>query len=245
MINPADPQNNLRGTSDAFLSRFDTSGNGPLWSKQFGSDAGDGGRTVATDSNGNAYVGGSGNGDCMLAKYDRTGAQVWLKQFGSSSDSELVNDVVVDANGNVFLAGFTSGALSGGTADPNDDAFLAKYSTEGAYQWVRQFGVSGREDNANGITLNNSDQPCVVGTTSGPLFAVNSDNSPNAFLVCYSDDGNPASVGRQFAPSSTGAANANSVALGPAGLMLAGTVWGAFLNLQSRGETDGFIMLVR
>ena len=80
----------------------------------------------------------AGSHDAFLAKYDSSGEQLWVRQFGSAAYEEL-ESVATDLDGNVYVAGHTQGSLAGVNAG-SYDAFLAKYDSSGEQLWVRQFG---------------------------------------------------------------------------------------------------------
>jgi hypothetical protein len=92
------PLNTSAGSNDAFLVKFDDTGD-RKWIKQFGTTFGDSANSVTTDSNNNIYVAGStggvfssntsaGSNDAFLVKFDDTGDRKWIKQFGTTgSDS--------------------------------------------------------------------------------------------------------------------------------------------------------------
>ena len=94
--------------SDAFVAKLDGDGN-MLWLRQFGTPAHDGSWSSAADAEGNVYVTGDTNGklagtsagayDAFLAKYDGSGALLWLRQLGTSA-SEAGRSVAVDGSGN-------------------------------------------------------------------------------------------------------------------------------------------------
>ena len=110
------------GSVDAFLTKFDTSGN-ELWTEQLGTAYTDGSNAVATDSAGNVYISGitagdlggtnAGANDAFLTKYDASGNLQWSRQIGTISDDRSYS-VAVDSSGNIFISGFTRGDLNGG-----------------------------------------------------------------------------------------------------------------------------------
>ncbi len=122
------------GSADAFLSKFDASGN-ELWRRQIGTSSGDISWSVAVDAAGNAYISGytrgslggtnAGNYDAFLSKFDASGNELWSEQIGTSS-YDYSFAVAVDAAGNAYISGRTEGSLGGPNAGGND-AFLVKY----------------------------------------------------------------------------------------------------------------------
>ena len=91
---------------------------------------------MAVDSSDNVYIGGytsgnltrapsAGSYDIWLAKYDTSGTQQWIVQFGTST-SDYLNAMAVDSSDNVYIAGYTYGALTGSNAG-SSDIWLTKY----------------------------------------------------------------------------------------------------------------------
>src|SRR2546427_309815 len=142
------PGQTSAGSGDAFLRKYDASGN-VLWTRQFGSSDFDQADNVAVDASG-AYVAGvtagafpgqtsAGSADAFVIKYDTSGNVLWTRQFGSSS-YDLAWGMALDASG-AYVAGRTGGA-SGYEPDPSDDAFVRKYDAGGNLQGADQLGSS-------------------------------------------------------------------------------------------------------
>jgi hypothetical protein len=120
----------------SFLARYDAAGN-QQWVRSFsGQSFPPLAMSVAADSAGHAFVAGFtpgsfagqtsvGGFDAFALEYDRGGAQLWVRQFGSP-ESEDVRGVAVDDGGNVYVAGHTSGAFPGQTFLGGADAFLVR-----------------------------------------------------------------------------------------------------------------------
>ena len=123
-------------------------------------DGGVRGYGLAVDEDENCYVAGSllgatalfganvatnvamGRSDVFVAKFDRHGSNLWVKTAGGDQ-SEEGRGIAVDKCGNVYVAGHinspvaTFGATNL-TRQGNQDAFLAKYDTDGNFVWVQQ-----------------------------------------------------------------------------------------------------------
>ena len=79
---------------------------------------------VYTDPSGNTYVAGyvlgvvdpsqvsNGGYDAFVIKYDSSGNQKWVQQFGSNL-GDFALAVTADTSGNVYVAGYTFGSLGG------------------------------------------------------------------------------------------------------------------------------------
>jgi hypothetical protein len=167
------------GSVDVWVAKYDTTGK-QQWIDQFGSSDYDYSNGIATDSNGNIYLTGytrgdlegqnAGSDDAWFAKYDTTGKQQWIDQFGSLND-DYSNGIATDSNGNIYLTGYTQGNLEGQNAG-NRDFWVAKYDTTGKQQWIEQFGTSGVDD-SNGIAMDSSDNIYLTGYTNGNLEGQN------------------------------------------------------------------------
>ena len=165
------------GLSDIFLAKFDSSGN-QLFIKQLGTTGFDIGYGVAVDSTGNVYVTGSTEGtlgasafglsDIFLAKFDSSGNQLFIKQFGTTG-FDIGYGVALDSSGNVYVTGSTEGTL-GASAFGLSDIFLAKFDSSGNNIFIQQLGTTGR-DIGYGITLDSSANAFITGSTEGILGA--------------------------------------------------------------------------
>jgi hypothetical protein len=183
------------GGADAFIAKYDASGN-VLWTKQIGSSGGDAGWGIATDGFGNVFISGStsgsldgpnaGNYDGFVSKFNASGTQQWTRQFGSTKE-DLVNSISADALGNVYISGLTKGALIGASLGESD-AFVKKYDSQGNAQWTKQFGTV-RSDNSLGVSVDGQGNVYVTGYNSGDFNVPNPDFA-NAFLNKLDTDGN-------------------------------------------------------
>jgi hypothetical protein len=150
---------------------------------------------VATDVDGNVYIAGYTDGslgrpnlgdyDAWLAKYSAHGALRWNRQLGTAK-GDITFGVATDGDGNVYIAGSTSGSLAG----PNQgvhDAWVAKYSTNGALGWKRQLGTAVL-DGASGVATDGAGNVYIGGHTFGSLGGPQRGNS-DAWVAKYSATG--------------------------------------------------------
>lgn len=124
------------------------------WIRQFGTENDDCGMVLAIDTSGNLYVAGmtsgtfpgqtsSGAQDVFLAKFNPAGCQLWVRQFGTSRH-DFGNGVAVDTWGNIYVSGFTQGGTFPGQVNlGGEDAFLAKYDSNGNQIWIRVWNGPG------------------------------------------------------------------------------------------------------
>lgn len=170
-------------TGDAFLARYSRSGS-LLWLRQFGTATADTATAVSVSSLGDVYVVGITNGnldgthpinvsnDGFIARYDRNGDRLWLKQFGTSTASdERTTAVTATSTGQVYLTGTTTGNIDG-LHDPNasTDAVVARYDRTGSRAWVKQIGTdNGSDETATSLGVGPSGELFVAGSTTGNL----------------------------------------------------------------------------
>lgn len=184
------------GASDAFLTRYDSSGD-RKWTINIGSNKNDVGYGVSIDNLGSAYVAGGINGsyglvdqataDAFVYKYDVNGNQTWARTFGTSTTDEA-RDVVGDSSGNVFVAGLTLGNLAGTNAG-NADVFVSKFNAQGDQLWTRQIG----SNQFDGVFAAATDAPgnvFVVGSTYGSFGGPNPGTLEDVFVAKFDASGN-------------------------------------------------------
>ena len=141
------------GGIDAFISKFDASGNF-VWAKRMGGTLDDGGVSIALDASGNIYTTGLfkgtvdfdpgtssfnltsvGDYDIFISKLDASGNFVWATCFGGTL-SDNANSIALDVSGNILSTGYFNGTAdfdpSGGifnlTSAGSYDIFLSKMS---------------------------------------------------------------------------------------------------------------------
>jgi formylglycine-generating enzyme required for sulfatase activity len=185
------------GNGDAFLNKFDSSGN-LIWARQFGTTKGDGAWGVSADGAGSVYAAGYTFGslggpnvfsdrDAFLSRFDDAGNLLWSRQLGTSSQLDQAFGVTADKIGNVFITGETTGDLAGPNVGGND-AFVSKYDSTGNLIWTRQLGTSA-DDRGSGVSADGLGNVYVSGETGGDLSG-NSFGNTDAFLGKYDSQGN-------------------------------------------------------
>ncbi|MGE0636948.1 MAG: gliding motility-associated C-terminal domain-containing protein [Bacteroidia bacterium] len=154
-------QNALGGNNDAFLVKFDASGN-RLWATYYGGTGEEYGYGVATDLFGNVLLTGitlstsaiasggfqntfGGMTDAFLVKFDTNGNRLWATYYGGE-DEDSGYDIVTDISRNIYLVGNTyslSDIASNGfqnTFGGLTDAFLVKFDSNGNRIWATYYG---------------------------------------------------------------------------------------------------------
>ena len=157
------------GTDDAFLAKFNSSGN-LLWGTYYGGGGYDVSYGVTTDGAGCAYIAGytsstsgiatagahqtsyqGGQNDIFVTKFDTSGKLRWGTYYGGTL-SDAATGIAADKSGNIFISGFsvstsgisTAGAFqtsySGGSGTPC--SVFAEFDTSGTLKYGTYFGSS-------------------------------------------------------------------------------------------------------
>lgn len=223
------------GEGDIWLVKYDGVGN-QQWLRQWGSDKNDNDRVIAVDGSGNVLVGGetygavgvlnAGESDVWLVKYDSTGVQQWLRQWGSSQ-RESLNWLVVDVSDNVYVTGETYGDLGGPNAG-GGDAWLAMYDSTGSQQWLQQWGTA-TGDLGLALAADARANVYLTGWTHGDLQGSNA-GGVDVFLAKFNP---PRKVPLVFVP---GMAGSYLVDLNP-GLFLPEERWPGIGSLSTLHNT--------
>ncbi len=187
------------GSDDAFISKRTSTG-ALEWTRVVGTSTYDDARATAWDTAGHAYTAGftwgslptftnAGGADLFLARYDASGTQTLLRQWGTGGN-DLAYDMEVDVSGNIYLTGYTTGNLGGETNNGFEDAFLTKLDSSGNVLWTRLFGGTGGEV-SNALALDAAGQVWIGGSSSAlPEGDVDPGSIPSdAFLALYDSAG--------------------------------------------------------
>lgn len=144
------------------------------------------GESLAVDSSGNVYVTGffqstatfgtgslssAGGSDIFVAKYTNTGILQWVQKAGGTG-MDIGRDIAVDATGNVYVTGHFQNTFNFGTtsltSSGGSDIFVAKYDTDGTFQWVQKAGAAG-DDSGKGIAVAPAGDVYVTGQFLGAV----------------------------------------------------------------------------
>ncbi|MBW2523387.1 MAG: hypothetical protein JRI23_04405 [Deltaproteobacteria bacterium] len=146
---------------DVYVAKLSPTGS-HLWSKRYGDTEHQVAMAVAVDPSDNVYLGGIfagtidfGGGysvtaidgdDLFVAKLDSAGNTLWAYSYGGVAGQDI-HDIDVDSAGNLIVTGDFENTLTFGTDVLTSvdlwDGFVAKFDTDGAYQWSLAFGGTG------------------------------------------------------------------------------------------------------
>lgn len=184
------------GQTDGFVAKYDSAGN-YQWVRRIAGTLSDYVWGVALDTSENIFITGYYNStsvtfedpvapvqsltstdpaDIYFAKYDRGGICQYARVFAGGATSNVVGQAIgVDVNNDIYITGsffgtcdFNAGAGTANlTANVCTDAFLAKYTNDGTYTWVRAFGgnstTTGQNDNAYSLNFTASGNIIIGG----------------------------------------------------------------------------------
>jgi hypothetical protein len=179
-----------------------------------GSTKQDQGTAIATDASGNVFVAGTyvndlkvgstdldsdedGGYNVFLVKYNSVGEPQWAKSAVTEDGQMIATGISLDGDGNIYVTGnFTVDATFGDTKQTGgeaNDIFLAKYSKDGAFQWVKTFGSEGA-DTSFEIRTDASGNTYMTGSFMGEISfgetTLTSLGDGDIFLAKINKDGN-------------------------------------------------------
>ncbi len=197
-----------------YFTKIDSIGNN-LWEKQFisGSPT-DGGFSIICDSENNVLIAGAFREtihfqdtiltaldvcDIFIVKFDNDGEFIWAKSEGGNS-WDWGYSLCVDINDNLYVTGYfyETAYFSGHTVTANysSDIFIAKYTSDGQFVWIKHYG--GEEDffanSGNSIIADSNSNIYVTGRFGGNIsfgnYNFTSDGSRDVFLMKMDLNGN-------------------------------------------------------
>jgi hypothetical protein len=234
------------GGLDIFLAKFDSSGN-RIFTQQFGTNQDDIGYGVVPDNSGKIYITGSTKGilgsssfgllDVFLAKFNSSGVNQLIVQFGSGQD-DVGYSIGLSGVDNIYITGSTAGNLPGNTSSGLTDIFLAKFNSSGTNQFLHQLGTTG-SDIGKSVAVDGVGDVYVVGSTEGELLGNSAFGLSDIFLVKFNSSG-VTQFARQLGTPS------NDIAYGLAiqgmGTYITGATEGNLDGNTSFGQADVFLV---
>ncbi len=207
----------VSSSTDVFVKQYTTAG-ALVWTRRLGSEAGINDYatsiTYSAKDGGAIYVTGYTNGlipagvqgrtgarnaqkDVFLAKFKTNGVLQWTSMFGSSLD-DVAWGVATEqisghnkSDGDVYVVGSAKSALPTAAMMGGDDAFVARFDSNGNRFWIKQFGT-GSADIARGVAIDSDANVYVAGDTAGTLSGRTGGTpggNSDIFLAKYTDTG--------------------------------------------------------
>jgi len=186
------------GGRDVFVTKFNSTGTGLIYSTYLGGSNDDVGSAIAIDADGNAYVAGTtfssnfplknaarGNyagsstgtygGDAFITKINPAGSGlIYSTYLGGSSDDTALS-ITADSSGSAYVTGITASSnfpVQGGiqgSLKGSTDAFAAKLTASGAIAYSTYLG-GGDQDQGFGIAADSAGNAYIAGSTSSVDF---------------------------------------------------------------------------
>lgn len=147
------------------------------WAKNLGGTGDDRANIIQTDGSGNVYVAGaysgtvdfgtgpsssSGDLDLFLAKYDASGAALWLVNGGDVFD-DVILGMAVDNAGNAYVCGYGE-IVSDGSSRAS---YVSKIANDGTVEWSHILTSDADYTAAYGISIDDSGNAYVSGHFMG------------------------------------------------------------------------------
>jgi uncharacterized repeat protein (TIGR01451 family) len=189
------PDTTPNGGGEAFVAKVNPSGTGLVYAGYIGGSSGDGGRGIAVDAEGGAYVTGwtgsreatfpvtggpdttfnGGGVDAFVAKVNPDGTGLLYAGYLGGSENDVGQDLALDAGGNAYVTGWTnsSEATFPATGGPetafsggDSDAFVAKVSSAGTGLVYAGYIGGLESDYGEGVALDAGGSAYVTGWTN-------------------------------------------------------------------------------
>jgi hypothetical protein len=133
----------------------------------------------------------NGAQDIFIQKLGPNGQLLWAKKIGGTT-YDSANDVVTNAMGEVYVTGVYTNTVDFDpsfsthleTTDGNVGAFVLKLDPNGNFLWVCAFGGTASSGQGRSITLDENENPVVIGVWGGtvdfdPLLGTQFETLPN------------------------------------------------------------------
>ncbi len=231
------------GTWDVWLARYAEDGS-RTWIKQFGTESVDYLGTITADGAGGFFACGATFGDlagphhfgadAWLGRFDANGDELWMIQFGVSTD-DWAWCMSPDGAGGVFVGGWTRGAL--GTKHFGERvAWVGRFDGDGNPLWLRQIGTS-TTDETFAVTADGEGGVFATGRTWGALGSLHTGES-DVWVARFDAGGAQVSLS-QFGSGALDRVHA-MMPDGRGGVMLAGSTDGRF-GATTGGARDAWV----
>jgi hypothetical protein len=215
-VNPYDGSYN--GSEDVFVTKFNSTGDGLIYSTYLGGSYKDNAEGIAVDDSGCVYVSGwthsadfptvnpydgsyNGSWDAFVTKFNSAGNGLVYSTYLGGTDIENGRQIAVDSSGHAYVTGhtyspdFPTVSPYDGSYNGSADVFVTKFNSTGnGLIYSTYLGGSG-EDDALGIAVDNSGLAYVTGfTTSSNFPTINAydstqDGYSDVFMAIISDSG--------------------------------------------------------
>lgn len=168
---------------DGWLAKFNGAGT-RLWGTYYGGELSDKFNSLVVGLSGNIYAVGFSNSlssslatpgaykealaasdsaDALLVKFNTDGIRQWGTYFGATKHDEG-GGIAIDQLENVFISGTSGPSPVYNLPGENSDVFLAKFNTNGVFQWSTYFGGTDN-DLSQAVVVDHAQNVVLSGTT--------------------------------------------------------------------------------
>lgn len=253
------------------ISSLFTNAQGWMWAKHFTGAGQNQPIDLITDASGNSYAYGnftstvnqdalsltcSGPQDIFIAKYNKQGECLWLKQFGGTSSETAISISLSNDENFIYFTGQTNSnpcSFEGNniTTTGLNDIFLAKYATDGTFQWVKNIAYGADQQVFGNFAVDNNNNIILTGhfltsvTFYGGTTTLTSLNPGirQGFLSKFDQNGNL--IWAKILPTDNSGNSIKSVSTDNAGYYISGIYMGNLTLdvgiITSSGGYDGFL----
>jgi hypothetical protein len=188
------------GDFDGYLLKYQPSGV-LQWLRTLATAKSDVVTAMVVDPADNLYVAGYtygafpgntavGSADGFVAKYSASGAQIWLRQLGTS-ELDQFTAIAVDPTGGVVVLGATEGGFglfSNQGPVGTSDVVVMKFAADGKPGFVQQLGTD-QNERPTGVAVDATGAVYVVGSTQGTFAGAAAVGGYDTFLFKLRADG--------------------------------------------------------
>jgi hypothetical protein len=181
-----------RGLNDAIIVKFNTQGE-QEWFNSWGGSWDDYFHSLVEDKEGNIIVVGwshsydmdfvsDGHAQAIIAKYDKDGNQLWLKDIGGSKN-DVFYAVGILSDGSIVLGGYTNSEDLGFSLWGEYDCYFVKLDKDGNFLGAKNFGIVDVNNQIFTIKVLANDEIVICGFVGENGFIAKSDRDGNILWI--------------------------------------------------------------
>jgi uncharacterized delta-60 repeat protein len=184
------------GYTDAFITKINPDGE-KQWTRLIRLSGFNFSIALTTGADSSIYLAGGGlswdgstnvgSVDAFITKFNSNGEKQWTQMMGSSS-WDMAYALTTGADDSIYVAGLATESFDGQTNSGFDDAFIAKFNSDGEKEWTQLLGSS-RYDGAEALTTGADGAIYVGGRTGGSLDGQANGGGTDAFVTKFNPDG--------------------------------------------------------